>query len=85
MGQGHIRGLDTANQGQAIVEFMLLLILAVLMIAGLKTAFETPVKQLWKQLACEIAAPCPTCLIPTLTKESLARISSQPCKQRTAQ
>lgn len=52
------------ESGQTMVEFMLTLLLAVTVVAGLSIGFKSSLYKFWRQLAKEISAPCPSCKSP---------------------
>lgn len=49
------------ESGQAIIEFMLLLLAVIVLIGTLKTSLKMLTAKLWSALARKIAAPCPAC------------------------
>lgn len=49
------------ESGQAIVEYILLLALMVVAIAGLMAGFRQSIWKLWQKLTQEISAACPKC------------------------
>ena len=49
------------ESGQAIIEFMLLLLAVIVLIGTLKTSLKSLTAKLWSLLARKIAAPCPAC------------------------
>lgn len=54
-------GQAAGHSGQAIVEFLLTLMLVIGVVFALSAAFKDQTGHLWKQFACELSAPCPTC------------------------
>ena len=49
------------ESGQAIIEFMLLLLVLVGIVGSLKMALKKVTAKLWSLFAKRIAAPCPAC------------------------
>ncbi len=50
-----------SEAGQAILEYILILGIAVSLAVTLHSAVRKNVNRFWLELSCEIAAPCPTC------------------------
>jgi len=56
---------DRAREsGQALVEFMLTLLLAISVVTALSFGFRKSLRKFWYTLAREISAPCPKCPPP---------------------
>ncbi len=49
------------ESGQALLEYVLSLVIAVALISAFSLALRRPVGRVWQRLAKEIAAPCPDC------------------------
>lgn len=49
------------EDGQAIIEYLLMLMVSVSVVAGLATALRKIVLFLWQGMTCDIAAACPGC------------------------
>jgi Flp pilus assembly pilin Flp len=56
-----IRAFLMDESGQAIVEFMLLLLVVVGIVSALKTGLKKLTVKIWFLFARRIAAPCPGC------------------------
>jgi hypothetical protein len=59
-----IKSLLLDQEGQAIIEYVLMLSLAITFIGLLATGFKQPLQSLWHLFAQEITAPCPACPSP---------------------
>jgi Flp pilus assembly pilin Flp len=49
------------ESGQALIEFMLLLLVMVMIVGGMKDSLKVITAKLWQFMAKKIAAPCPAC------------------------
>lgn len=49
------------ESGQAIIEFMLLLIVIISIVGAMKQGLKSLTVKLWAMFARKIAAPCPAC------------------------
>lgn len=59
---GQAKGrLRSSESGQAIVEYVLILVVVVTVMGALGRGLRTSVRSVWVALAKEIAAPCPKC------------------------
>lgn len=65
------------EDGQAIVEYLLMLMVAISIVAILASGVRRIVLGLWQVMACEISAACPHCPPP---EEVVGKIASN-CKQ----
>ena len=65
------------ESGQAVVEYILMLLVAIGVVAVMANGFKRIILGLWQEMACDIAAPCPDCAPPGSVKN---RLSSGSCK-----
>lgn len=49
------------ESGQAVIEFLLLLLVTIAIVSTLKTSVKKTTAKFWSYLAKKIAAPCPSC------------------------
>lgn len=56
-----MRSFFQDESGQAIIEFMLLLLVLVGIVGTLKASLKKVTTKLWTLFAKKIAAPCPSC------------------------
>jgi len=66
------------RQGQAITEYLLLMVTIVAIFLALQKGFQKIGRNLWKQMVCDISAPCVMCRPPASIAESSA--SPAPCR-----
>jgi hypothetical protein len=59
------------ESGQGILEYILMLAVAVSIFSVLANGFKRIVLTMWQQMACEIAAPCPGCAPPESVRNKL--------------
>jgi hypothetical protein len=52
------------ERGQAILEFLLMLFVALAVMAGVSYAFRKSLRRFWLGIAREVTAPCPDCNPP---------------------
>lgn len=52
---------NTATSGQAVVEFVMTLLLVMVVVGGLSMFFRENSGALWKKFTCDVSAPCPGC------------------------
>ena len=52
------------NQGQAVVEYILMMAVVVALIGLLSNGFKNGLVLLWERMAKDISAPCPKCPPP---------------------
>jgi hypothetical protein len=52
------------EKGQALVEFLLMLVLAMTVVAILSTGFRRSLFRIWEVITREVGAPCPDCAPP---------------------
>lgn len=55
------RALLLSTQGQAVIEFILVMVIALVMIMGLNFGLRRVMNQVWGSMICDITAPCPHC------------------------
>jgi hypothetical protein len=48
-------------EGQAVVEYVLMLFLAILVVAVINGSLNQSVRRLWAIIVQDVAAPCPKC------------------------
>jgi Flp pilus assembly pilin Flp len=58
------KNLFRDEQGQAIVEYILMLAMVISVVAIIATSFRKSIRLIWLQLTKEIAAGCPDCAPP---------------------
>jgi Flp pilus assembly pilin Flp len=58
---GTLRRFYRDESGQAITEFMLLLLVTIAIVAFMKNELKRVTSRFWVLLARRIAAPCPSC------------------------
>lgn len=58
---GPIRAFLNNQDGQAIVEYVLLLAMALGVLVGMRVSIKRVTARLWSMLAARIAAPCADC------------------------
>lgn len=71
----------SSQNGQAILEFILAMLIAVSIVSAFTMGMRRTVGRFWKQLTCEVVAGCPKCQAPEELSRS-TRIASQPCHNR---
>ncbi|MBN21358.1 MAG: hypothetical protein CL678_08740 [Bdellovibrionaceae bacterium] len=49
------------NEGQAILEYIILMAVAFSIVASIGLAFRGLIFNIWQQITCEVSAPCPSC------------------------
>ncbi len=49
------------SSGQAVVEYVLMLVLAIALVAVINGSLSGSVRNLWRALVSDVAAPCPRC------------------------
>jgi hypothetical protein len=49
------------SQGQALVEYLLMLSVAITLVVIIQQGLKTSVFHLWKSFTCDIVAACPGC------------------------
>jgi Flp pilus assembly pilin Flp len=65
--------LKGRNQsGQAVVEYIILLSMAVAIALAMAAGFNGISKKLWQLIACEVSAPCPGCQVDEAVKNALS-------------
>ncbi|MFN7685679.1 MAG: hypothetical protein ACK5QT_09755 [Oligoflexia bacterium] len=52
------------HAGQAVVEYVLMIFLAVLLVATINGSLNRSVRSLWATIVNDVAAPCPKCPNP---------------------
>ncbi len=57
-GQANSRG---HSRGQAIVEYLLMIVVALALLSVIGIAFRKIVAHLWQQMTCEVSAACYNC------------------------
>jgi hypothetical protein len=67
------------NSGQAILEYILLLIIMLSLGSILIGGIQKSRDKLWKQMLCDVSRACPKCAIPETVKNALPR-SGVNCK-----
>jgi len=60
------------ESGQGILEYILMLAVAVSVFGVLANGFKNIVLGTWQKMACEVAAPCPGCRPPESVDNKLA-------------
>ena len=50
-----------ANAGQAIVEYILMLLLAIATVVAINGSLSGSVRSLWRTMVNDVAGPCPGC------------------------
>ena len=61
---------DSRNEsGQAIVEYIVVISIALMITGILAVGFSRIYQFLWKKMVCEVAAGCPTCPAPQEVKD----------------
>jgi Flp pilus assembly pilin Flp len=53
------QSLRTSEDGQVLIEYVLMLSLSVALLIGIQSSFRNSVFKVWKQFAIEISAACP--------------------------
>lgn len=53
--------LNTDSKGQVLVEYILMIALALSLMGFIGYSFRRITSFVWQQMTCEIAAPCPHC------------------------
>lgn len=59
-----LEDLIREEDGQAVLEYILMLSIAVLVIGSFATGLRKVLVQIWERMAQDIAAPCPGCPPP---------------------
>lgn len=67
--------------GQAIIEYMIILALAISLVVILRQGLTSVARRTWLQFSCEIAAPCPTCRGVDPRLRSAANQVGAPCER----
>ena len=49
------------SSGQAVVEYVLMLVLAIALVAVINGSLSGSVRNLWRTLVNDVAGPCPKC------------------------
>lgn len=49
------------REGQAVIEYVLMIFLAVLLVATINGSLNRSVRRLWVTIVRDVAAPCPKC------------------------
>lgn len=70
--------VEPQNSGQAIIEYLLILLFVVTLIGGMAAGFRGVIVGYWQEMSCDIAAPCPHCDPPDSVKNKIA----QTCRSR---
>jgi uncharacterized protein (UPF0333 family) len=52
------------QKGQAVLEYLLMISVAITMVIVINTGFRRIVNFIWQQVSCEVAAACPDCPPP---------------------
>lgn len=52
------------EEGQAVIEFIVVLLMAISVVGLMAAQFQRPMRTLWQTFGCEIAAACPSCPPP---------------------
>lgn len=60
-GMGKVVRSKKTEEGQALVEFMLTLMLAMLIVAGIGTIFRKSLFKFWTSISKEVSGACPDC------------------------
>lgn len=60
-----------AEQGQVLLEYILMIAVALGILAILGAGFTRIRDHLWQQMSCEVAAPCPGCPPPESVRNQL--------------
>jgi hypothetical protein len=53
------QSLRTSEDGQVLIEYILMLSLSIALLIGIQSSFRSSVFKVWKQFAIEISAACP--------------------------
>ncbi|MBL7714902.1 MAG: hypothetical protein JNL01_05500 [Bdellovibrionales bacterium] len=61
VGMGLLAKVRKTEEGQALVEFMLTLMLAMLIVAGIGTLFRKSLFKFWTSISKEVSGACPDC------------------------
>jgi len=56
-----LRSDSGQESGQAIVEYVITLMMALILLGILTSGFNASLRRTWKKIATQIAAGCPTC------------------------
>jgi hypothetical protein len=73
-----IRSKRTA--GQAVIEYMLMILVALSVAGLLGFGFRKIFFKVWMQMACEVTAPCPHCAAPAPIKAVANRMAAKSCR-----
>lgn len=72
--------LRRSESGQAIVEYLLMVMVALSVAATLAFGFRKAFFRMWMQMACEITAPCPHCQAPPEIRGSANKVAPGTCR-----
>ena len=76
-----VQALAGSRSGQAVVEYILMLLVALSMATALMVSLKRIRSTFMMQVVCEVAAPCPTCAPAEEVREAARRRSPQACKE----
>lgn len=71
-----------SRSGQAVIEYVLLLVLVATVVSMIAISFRTQLFKLWGGMASEVAAPCPTSQCAGLYREQNPGVKVDPSHTR---
>lgn len=64
MKQGREQSGGRRRGGQAVVEYVLMLLLAISIVAAINSSLSGSIRRLWATIVQDVSAPCPKCPVP---------------------
>lgn len=74
------RLIRDSQAGQAVIEYILMIVVALSILSVLAFGFRKVLFRVWMQMACSITAPCPHCSPPQELKNIANRIAPGSCR-----
>jgi Flp pilus assembly pilin Flp len=59
--RGGVRKARKNQSGQAVVEYMIMLVMVLTLMVAVSFAFRRAVRSFWQIITCEVSAACPNC------------------------
>lgn len=69
-----------SKRGQAVIEYVLMVLVAMSMVFAFNYGLRNVALKLWMQMTCEVTAPCPHCPTPESVKNAANRLASGSCR-----